>query len=151
MKWLPFLFLIVSCASDEVLQVRQFHMTEVEVERDYHERHDDNQFIRGEINRRTYGSVTAKEREAQKGNYYTVKWKKLTGTKPVRVVLDYRQVASGARVKRMERLLTAVQSGSTEFEITGTDYVQQGRVLSWRISLFEGNERVAEKKSYLWH
>ena len=62
-----FALFLVSCAPKETLSIRQFRLTDPEVERDYNHRYEENQFIRGEVNKHTYGAVTAKEREARKG------------------------------------------------------------------------------------
>lgn len=143
-------FLFVSCAPKEVLSVRQFRMTETEVERDHSHRYHENQFIRGEINRHTYGAITGKEREARKGYYYTVNWNQLSNTKPVRVVLEYRQASTGSRIKKMSRTFPAADTGSAEFQIIGSDYQKNGHILSWRISLYQGGQKISAKQSYLW-
>lgn len=141
---------LASCASDEVLEVRQFHLRNTEVERDYYDRSNENQFIRGEINKRVHGAVTQKERDARKGDYYTVSWKRLSGANPVRVVFECRQATSGSRVKKMDRKLPAAVSGKTEFQIIGNDFLNKGRVTAWRMSLYDGSQKLATKTSYLW-
>ncbi|MGC6425850.1 MAG: hypothetical protein ACON5H_02500 [Akkermansiaceae bacterium] len=140
----------VSCAPKELLSIRQFRLADVEVERDSYHRYDENQFIRGEVNKRTYGAITAKEREQRKGHYYNVNWTQLSGTDPVKVVFEYRQASTGDRVKKLTKVLSATASGSTEFQVIGADYQKNGRVLSWRISLYDGAQKVATKQSYLW-
>lgn len=141
----------VSCAQREPLSIRQFHLTDTEVERDYYDRFDENPFVRGEINKRTHGAITTKEREARRGHYYNVNWSQLTGTKPVKILLEYRQGSSGAQIKTKTQTLPPASRGYTELQIIGSDYQQNGRVLSWRITLFEGKEKVASKQSYLWN
>lgn len=141
---------LVSCASDEVLQVRQFHLRDTEVERDYNDRTNENQFIRGEINKRVHGAVTQEERDKRKGDYYTVSWKGLSGASPVQVTFEYRQATSGSRVKKIDQKLPAAVSGKTEFQIIGDDFLNKGRVTAWRMSLYDGSEKLATKTSYLW-
>jgi hypothetical protein len=38
----------------------------------------------------------------------------------------------------------------TEFTVIGDDYLQDGRVTSWRCLLIENGKIVAENRSYLW-
>ncbi|MEN8735940.1 MAG: hypothetical protein ACN4GG_02340 [Akkermansiaceae bacterium] len=145
-----FALLFVSCASKETLSIRQFHLTDPEVERDYYDRYDENQFIRGVINKRMHGAITAQECEARKGHYYTVNWQQLTGKEPVKILFEYRQASTGARVKRTSRILPASESGCAEFQIIGSGYKKNGRILSWRFILYEGGQKVASKQSYFW-
>ena len=135
--------LLVSCGSDEILTVRQFHLRKAKVP-------SGNEYVRSEMNYRLYGEVSAKEREAKKGQYYSVRWQDLSGTSSVRVVMEYRQAKSGSRIKKKALRFPPSKAGQAEFEVTGPSYLRQGRVISWRISLYEGGKRVAEKKSYLW-
>jgi len=134
---------LVSCANTEKLEVRQFHLRKERVSRG-------NEYVRAEMNKRLYGAVTAEERAARKGQYYTVKWNELTGEESVKVVMEYRQALTGSKVKKISRKFPAARSGKTEFQIIGPAYLKKGRVLSWKISLYEGSEKIADKKSYLW-
>ena len=150
---LGFLFLIlVSCGSKESLQVRQFHLQDTEVDRDYYRSKKENRFIRGEINKRVYGAITAKERDAKKGRYYTVSWNGLRAKKNgIRIIFDYRQGKSGARVKTLTKNLSHSSSGKTEFQVIGEAYEKGGDVTAWRIRLYEGSQLISEKTSYLWN
>ncbi|MGJ8695887.1 MAG: hypothetical protein ACSHYF_06175 [Verrucomicrobiaceae bacterium] len=142
--------LVVSCANEEMLRVRQFPLRETEVDRNYFRSSRENQFIRGEINNRVYGAVTKEEREARKGDYYTVSWDLLGGREKVGVIFEYRQTKTGADVKRMKREFPASVEGKTEFQVIGEAFQKGGRVLAWRMTLLEGGKTVAVKKSYLW-
>jgi len=145
------MLMLVSCGNDEVLRVRQFHLQDTEVSRDYYRSSKENRFVRGEINKRVHGSVSAKEREAKKGRYYTVSWDTLKGASPIRIVFEYRQARSGAREKKLEEALPPSRQGKTEFQIIGEAYLKGGDVVAWQTTLYEGGKLMAVKKSYLWN
>ncbi len=135
--------LLTSCSSPKTLEVRQFHLRKTDMV-------DGNEYVRSEANYRLYGAVTAKEREAKKGQYYTVRWDQLTGSEPVKVVFEYRQALSGSRVKKISQNFPAARQGKTEFQIIGPAYLKGGRVVSWRMTLYEGGKKIAHEQSYLW-
>jgi len=145
------LLFLASCGTRDTLRVRQFHLQDSEVSQDYHRSKKNNRFIRGEANKRLYGAVTQVERDSKKGRYYTVSWKKISGPRePIRIVLDYRQGKSGARVKTLKQTFPYSSSGKTEFQVIGKAYQKGGDVIAWRISLFAGSRLLSVKKSYLW-
>lgn len=135
--------MLVSCSETETLRVRQFHLRDNRVA-------NGNDFIRGEMNKRLHGAVTLEEREARKGQYYTISWHGLSGSREVKVVFEYRQVMSGANEKKMVKIMLASREGKLEIQVIGEAYQKGGRVLAWRVTLFDGGERVAQKQSYLW-
>ena len=131
--------------------MRQFHLQETELSNDYFRSKDENPFIRGEMNKRLYGSVTAKEREAKKGRYYTVSWRGLNAQKGrIRIVFEYRQGKSGANAKTLAQTFQHASRGKTEFQVIGDAYQKGGDVIAWRMSLYEGAQLISVKKSYLW-
>lgn len=136
-------FILVSCSETETLRVRQFHLRENKAT-------NGNDFIRAEMNRRLYGAVSLEEREARKGQYYDINWSGLSGSKPVKVIFEYRQVISGADVKRMVKTMPPSDDGQLEIQVTGEAYQRGGRVVAWRVTLFDGGQSVAQKQSYLW-
>lgn len=135
--------LLVSCGAPETLRVRQFHLRDTEAA-------GGDPFIRAEMNKRLHGAVTAEERNLRKGNYYHIRWHGLSGTKPVRLVFEYRQVRTGAQVKTIEKVIPASQSGDRQIFINGEKYRDNGRVLAWRVKLYDGKDLVGRKQSYLW-
>jgi len=135
--------LLVSCGAPETLRVRQFHLRDTKVS-------TGDLFIRAEMNKRLHGAVTEEERNLRKGNYYHVRWHGLSGTKPVRVLFEYRQTRTGAKVKKYETTAPAAAKGDRQISINGEDYLKNGRVLAWRASLYDGGTLVAQKESYLW-
>ena len=134
---------LASCGSSEQFRIRQFHLRTDEVA-------DGNEFIRAEMNKRLYGAVSEKDRELRKGHFYAVSWQRLSGAEPVKVAFEYRQQSTGATVKKQTRVLPAAVQGETEFQITGDDYYQNGRVLSWRMTLYDGKKVISQKQSFLW-
>jgi hypothetical protein len=137
------IFALISCSDHETLKIRQFHLRSAEVS-------NGNDFIRGEMNKRLYGAVSLDEREARKGHYYDISWKGLSGEQPVTVLFEYRQELTGADEKMIKRILAPATDGKVEIQILGESYHSQGRVLAWQVTLLEGSEQVAQKKSYLW-
>ena len=135
--------MLASCGSSEQFRIRQFHLRDTEAA-------DGNEFIRAEMNKRLYGAVTKEEKELRKGHFYTVSWRELSGARPVKIVFEYRQQTTGAKVKRKSRVMSPSGEGKTEFEITGEDYYRNGRVLAWRMTLYDGDEVVSQKQSFLW-
>ena len=152
-RWIPQLFamslmvLLGACSPkvDEALTVRQFHLRETEPADKKKA-----QMVRGEQMYRLKGAVTLEERRERLGDYYTVTWKAIK-TRPTRVVMDYQQAATGAKVLQQSVDLTEGSTGGkVEFAVIGSDYNNGGRVLAWRIRLMQGSSTIAEKRSYLW-
>ncbi len=136
--------LIVSCGVPDTLRVRQFHLRDTEAA-------SGDLFIRAEMNKRLHGAVTAAERNLRRGNYYHIRWHGLSGAKPVRLVFEYRQVRTGATVKRLEKMIPALKLSDCQIAIGGEEYLKNGRVLAWRVRLYDGKDLVAKKQSYLWN
>jgi hypothetical protein len=42
------------------------------------------------------------------------------------------------------------RSGKVEFKVTGDNYLENGRVLNWRVELYEGDVLLAHQQSYMW-
>ena len=133
-----------SLSPDQALVVRQFHLRDTEPDS------KKAPMVRGEQVYRLKGAVTLEQREERLGDYYTVTWRAL-GAEPTRLVMDFQQSSSGAKVHCMSRdLPTKVSGGKVEFKVTGDTYRVGGRVLAWRIRLMQGSEVLSEKRSYLW-
>lgn len=135
--------LLVSCGTPESLRVRQFHLRETQVASGH-------PFIRAETAKRLYGAATEKERLLRLGNYYHIRWHGLSGKKPVKVVFEYRLARTGASVKKRVFVAPASKKGDREIVIGGAEYLESGHVQSWRATLYDGETKVMEKKSYLW-
>ena len=134
---------LVSCSSPETLRVRQFHLREIDLPSGH-------PFIVAEMNHHLHGAVTERERKLRLGNYYHVRWGGLSGQEPVKIVFECRQAKTGASVHRYEFPMAAKRKGEREIVIGGYDYLKNGHVQAWRITLYEGKRAIAVKKSYLW-
>lgn len=108
--------------------------------------------VRGEQMYHFRGAVSLKERRNRLGDYYVVTWTNNNLTQgPMKIIMDYQQAASGAKILHLHRNLpNHTTSGKVEFKVTGEPYRVGGRVLAWRVRLIQGGKLIAEKHSYLW-
>ncbi len=112
---------------------------------------DDDPMVRGERMRRLHGAVGVREQVERLGYYYSVFWRDESAPGPVEVVFEYRQGATGSRVRRMSQVFPAEETaGKAEFSITGEVYQKGGKVLAWRCRLLREGREVASRHSYLW-
>ena len=116
---------------------------------------NDDQMVRGEVQRYLHGAVTVEERSQKIGQYYHVTWKQsdqltagLAGK--TEVVFEYLQAASGSMVKRIVQRAQSPAHADAYFTIAGKDYAKNGRVLAWRVSVHNNGEALGSKQSYLW-
>ncbi len=152
MKYLlaAFCLLIVSCAkTPQGLTVSTYHLRESMFQE------NDDQMVRGEVQRYLHGAVTVEERSQKIGQYYHVTWKQsdqltagLAGK--TEVVFEYLQAASGSMVKRIVQRAQSPAHADAYFTIAGKDYAKNGRVLAWRVSVHNNGETLGSKQSYLW-
>jgi hypothetical protein len=96
-----------------------------------------------------YGAVSDEDREARRGNYYTVFFRTPDRATPVKARFEYRQSATGFKVYAKETEVGA-KGGMVRFEVTGPEYHERGRLLGWRVILTQGGQMLGERKSYLW-
>lgn len=151
MKLLPIaalsLWLGACAARHEALEVRQFKL------RDQRTDYAEDPMVRMEKQRHLRGAVSLEERRQRLGQYFTVLWKDESDstTGPVEVLFEYRQGASGSRIKRQSRRFPAgTTSGEALFQVTGDDYFTGGRVVSWQTTLRRDQNIIASRRSYLW-
>lgn len=138
-------WVLASCGSRPALEVRTFHLRNLE------RRGGLDPLIEAEQKRRLHGAIGVRESEQRLGHYYTVPWSDGAAGEPVEVVLEYQQGGSGSRVKRQVREFAADRTkGTAEFTVIGDDYLKGGRVLAWKCTLLRGGREVASKQSYLW-
>ena len=113
----------------------------------------DDPMMRGEKSRLLHGAVTMAERSDRLGQYYTVLWNDAdgAGSGPVEVRFDYRQGASGSRIKtRSETFSAKTPSGKAVFSVIGDDYSKRGKVISWKVTLLRDGRALSSKQSYMW-
>ena len=99
---------------------------------------------------RMYGALTGADQRQRFGNYFDFFWRaKRPGNVTVR--LEYRQEKLRSFVQGREISYANVKGNQkTEFAVIGDDYLNDGRVISWRCLLIENGHIVAENRSYLW-
>jgi hypothetical protein len=99
---------------------------------------------------RMYGAITAADQRQRFGNYFDFFWR---AKRPANVTvrLEYRQEKLRSFVQAREMAYTNTKGNhKTEFTVIGDDYLNDGRVISWRCLLIENGRIVAENRSYLW-
>lgn len=103
-----------------------------------------------EYQRLRWGAVDQNELNERYGNYFTFFWR-TQKTTDVTVRLEYRQAALGNYVMAQERHYPEARgSHHTEFRVTGDDYLEMGRVTSWRALLIVDGRIVALTQSFIW-
>jgi len=99
---------------------------------------------------RMYGAITAADQRQRFGNYFDFFWRAKRPAK-VTVRLEYRQEKLRSFVQAREVIYAEAKgTHKTEFTVIGDDYLNDGRVISWRCLLIENGHIVAENRSYLW-
>ena len=98
-----------------------------------------------------FKAVTAAERAARRGHYFTFFWR--TDRKSdVTIRLEYRQQNLGNYVVAQERDYEGVKgTQKSHFTVIGDDYLEDGRITSWRALMIEDGKVVALTQSYLWN
>lgn len=107
--------------------------------------------VQFERQRAVYGAVTSTvDRLQLRGHYYNFFWRtKVPG--PITVRFEYRQANLGSYVQAKEVPYDHARgSVETKFQIIGDDYLQDGRVISWRALLIADGKIVGLTQSYLW-
>ena len=99
---------------------------------------------------RLHGAITNADNAQRYGHYFDFFWRAKRAA-DITVRLEYRQEKLRAFVQAREIFYpNATGNIKTEFTIIGDDYLQDGRVTSWRCLLIENGRIVAENRSYLW-
>jgi hypothetical protein len=99
---------------------------------------------------RMYGAITGADQRQRFGNYFDFFWR---AKRPANVTvrLEYRQDKLRSFVQAREMTYPHAKGNhKTEFAVIGDDYLNDGRVISWRCLLIENGRIVAENRSYLW-
>ncbi len=99
---------------------------------------------------RSYGAVTSLDVRQRFGNYYTIFWRSKRPA-DVSVRFEYRQEKLHAFAQAREVTYHRAQGTTrTVFTIIGDDFIDDGRVIAWRVSLIVNGRIVAQNRSYLW-
>jgi len=138
----------LACAGPhEALMVKQFQL------RDVRDSVGDDPMVRNEKLRRLHGAVSMEERRQRLGQYFTVLWEDPggVGNGEPELVFEYQQGGTASLIKRMVRRFEPSQpAGVAEFSVIGDDYFNNGRVLTWKVTLRRGTRVIATRQSYLW-
>ena len=103
-----------------------------------------------ERQRTLFGAVTTVDRLQLRGHYYNFFWR-TRETGPVTVRFEYRQANLGSYVQAREVAYDHPRGTmETKFQVIGDDYLQDGRVISWRALLISEGKIVGLTQSYLW-
>lgn len=138
-------FLIIGCAKNtDPLVVK------MQIVRDQNTLNKEDPMVDHEKAIRLHGAVSMQERRQRLGQYYTVLWKADAGVNK-EILFEYQQANSGSKIKTIKRHLDVdALSGKEEFSVIGDNYFDNGRVLTWRITLIADGKTIATKQSYLW-
>jgi hypothetical protein len=111
---------------------------------------DTTEMLNFERVRNYFGALTKTDRLSRDGHYYKFFWR---SSRPANITVrfEYRQQKLGDYVQAKEVAYQDVKgSVKTEFEVTGDDYYEDGRVMSWRALLIENGRIVGLTQSFLW-
>ena len=138
-------FLLIGCAkTSDPLVVKMQTIRDQTIDK------GEDPMVMHEKSRRLYGAVSMEERRQRLGQYYTVLWN-LKGGGKKEILFEYQQGKTGSLVKTIRRELESTSnSGKEEFSVIGDNYFDNGRVLSWRVSLISDGKTVSTEQSYLW-
>jgi hypothetical protein len=162
---LPLLIVLVSCASREIPATKlqkanvlplalddafQFRKQKIEFYSPQAPLANTSEAVAFERQRREWGTVSQTDRERLYGNYFTFFWRATTEA-DVTFRLEYRQAALGNYVMAQERYYPSARgSFQSDFQVTGDDYLEFGRVTSWRALLIVDGRIVALSQSFIW-
>jgi len=117
---------------------------------DYQRIVSESEVVNFERQRINFGAVTDYDRRQRFGNYFAFFWR-TTERSDVTVRLEYRQAALSNYVMAQERYYPEARgSFETPFEVIGDDFLEYGRVTSWRILLIVDGKIVALRQSFIW-
>jgi len=103
-----------------------------------------------EERRRVWGAVDNVDRRELFGNYFIFFWR-TSQQADVTIRLEYRQAALGNWVSAQERYYPGAKgSFRSEFSVIGDEYLESGRVTSWRALLIVDGKIVALTQSFIW-
>ncbi|HET9523792.1 MAG TPA: hypothetical protein VFO90_06140 [Terrimicrobiaceae bacterium] len=98
----------------------------------------------------TWGAVDRYQLERRYGNYFTFFWR-TSERADVTVRFEYRQSALSNYVMAMERYYPEAKgSYQSDFTTAGDEYLEFGRVTSWRVLLIVNGRIVALNQSFMW-
>lgn len=99
---------------------------------------------------KNFGATTPRDIDEVTGNYFSFFWRTRQRA-DVTVRLEYRQAALSNFVLAQERYYPeALGSFQSDFQVTGDNYLENGRVTAWRALLIVDGRIVALSQSFMW-
>lgn len=112
---------------------------------DEHGRHTEGVTL---LERDVYQLKLRQDPAAVRGVRYNVNWR---GNTETTVRLELRSTKAGVDVLTLEETVTPTRGSNwTSIHIDTETYKQFGQPESWRVTLWQGGEQVAEQASFLW-
>lgn len=109
------------------------------------------EFIDFERRQYMWPATTKLEQDELRGNYFNFYWWNHGPAKDITFRFEYRQAGLGNTVLAREVTYPQMKgSKRTIFKVIGDDYLENGRVTSWRAVLIVDNRIVALTQSFLW-
>jgi hypothetical protein len=99
-----------------------------------------------------YQAVLRKNPDKRSGVRFDIHWKaKFAGSNPLKLRIELR----GTRLGDVQSLENTVHNKGrfsqwSALTVQGEAYEQLGEVVAWRATLWEGEQRIAEQRSFLW-
>ncbi len=106
--------------------------------------------------RDAYQAILRKDQSKRAGLRYYIQWKtKGALWQPLRLRLELRGVAEGNLPKELvidEPLVNKRTKFTrwTEITLSKEQYQHLGEITAWRVTLWEGRQRIGEQRSFLW-
>jgi hypothetical protein len=101
--------------------------------------------------RNYWGAISRVELAERNGCFYNIFWR-AKDTSDVTVRFEYRQAGLANYVMAKERYYPGVRgSRKSAFAVAGDEFLENGRVTSWRAILIVDGKIVALRQSYMWN
>lgn len=97
-----------------------------------------------------HGAVSDADRDARRGTYYTFFFTPADNRMPVTARFEYRQQTTGFKVHAKEQTVRP-DAKLLRFNVSGTDFLERGQLLSWRVTLSQGGRSFGQRQSFLWN
>lgn len=103
-----------------------------------------------ERQRATWGAIDGVQIAERNGNYFRFFWRSRVSA-DVTVRFEYRQAGLSNYVMAKERYYPGARgSKKSSFEVTGDEFLENGRVTSWRVLLIVDGRIVGMRQSFMW-
>ncbi len=104
--------------------------------------------------RDAYQALLRKEKQRVSGMRFDIQWKASSTTADkLALRLELRvSNASGSKLVALEQEVSPKKNGSrwSRIVLDGEKYRQASDVIAWRVTILEGDQKVAERTSFLW-